>query len=160
MIRTMAEYLEVQNFCQQQAAISIGNRKRKFEELQFENLRKGLKEELPPIVKDNATQAFKELKTKLGIDDYDNETLASFDAKYPGVYQKSWPSVNWDDIVLPLSIKEKLRNIGLIALSYFMVSPKNCLKGPKRSVFLYGVPGLKIMIHLKIFIAIRVTLRS
>ena len=136
------EHLEVQNFCMTKAAQSIGNRKRKFEELQYENLQKGLEAQLSPQVHQEATSLFKELKQKLGKNDYENDALASFDSKYPGVYQKSWTPVKWEDIVLPQAIKNKLRSIALISLQYFKTQPKNCVKGPKRSVFLYGVPGL------------------
>ena len=136
------EHLEVQNFCMTKAAQSIGNRKRKFEELQYENLQKGLEAQLSPQVKQEATSLLNGLKQKLGKNDYENDALASFDSKYPGVYQKSWTAVEWKDIVLPQQIKNKLRSIALISLEHFNVQPRNCRKGPKRSIFLYGVPGL------------------
>ena len=140
------EYIEVEHFCMQQAAVAKGSRRRKFEELQYENLKKAKESpDLPPIVKANAKESFEELQKKLGKKDYENDDLASFDSKYPGVYQKTWPKVNWEEIALPNSTKNKLRSVALIALTYFKVQPKNCEKGPKRSLFLYGVPGEQMM---------------
>ena len=137
------EHLEVQDFCLKQAAVSTGNRKRKFEEIQYQHLQNGLKDkaQLLPQVQETATKLLKELKQNLGKNDYENDELASFDAKYPGVYQKSWTPVDWKDIVLPQPIKDKLRSIALISLQHYNIQPRNCMKGPKRSVFLYGVPG-------------------
>ena len=152
------EYLELENYCKQQAAVAKGNRRRKFEELRYENLKKAKEApDLPPMVKAKAKESFEELEERLGKKDFDNDDIASFDSKYPGVYQKNWSKVNWDEIALPNSTKNKLRSIALIALTYFKVQPKNCEKGPKRSLFLYGVPGeqmMKVLDHVYSFTSI------
>ena len=145
------EYLEVEHFCMQKAAVAKGSRRRKLEEMRYENLKKARdSHDLPPTVKANVMESIEELKESLGKKDYDSDELASFDSKYPGVYQKNWPKVNWEDIALPKSTKNKLRSIALIALTYFNVQPKNCEKGPKRSLFLYGVPGEQMMYALDV----------
>ena len=140
------EYIEVGHYCMREAAVAKGTRKRKMEEVQHQNLKKAMDaHDLPPVVKANVMEDIAELQERLGKKDYDSDELAAFDLKYPGVYQKTWPKVNWEDIALPKSTKNKLRSIALIALKYFKVQPKNCEKGPKRSLFLYGVPGEQMM---------------
>ena len=59
------EYIEVEHYCMQQAAVAKGNRKRKFEELRYENLKKARDaHDLPPMVKANVMESIEELRER------------------------------------------------------------------------------------------------
>ena len=139
------EHLRVQTFCEQEAEISEGPRKRKFQEMQLDHLKTALQSsELPTNVSEEASRKMRCLEDTIGAKSCTaEESLALFKKNYPGIHQTKSSKVDWEkDIILPPSLKEELYNIAMIALKYYTVDPVNSQKGRKKSLFLYGVPGV------------------
>ena len=133
------EYLDVQHYCKEKSAIVNKSKKKVYDKLQAYLIRQSLHSRSIPLqVKQSASEELKQIESR---NQDPQELLQTFDEKYPGILQKNWSRLSWDEVILEEPLLNELRDIGRIALDYYKVKPVGSKLGRVKTLLLYGVPG-------------------